>query len=131
MAGGMRLDDIESSLDDDLSLAEVNDLSESVDDLTLDLDQLSGDLDLDSADLLNPDISDLEIPDLTADNDLLHDPDATVIDDADEIGTMMDLAKAYIDIGDKDSASNALDEIVKSGSPEQVTEAETLLRKIS
>ena len=43
----------------------------------------------------------------------------------------MDLAKAYIDMGDKDSASNALDEVVKGGSPDQVSEAETLLRKIS
>ena len=45
--------------------------------------------------------------------------------------TMMDLAKAYIDMGDNDSASSALGEIVKSGNPEQRTEAETLLRKIS
>ena len=44
---------------------------------------------------------------------------------------MMDLAKAYIDMGDNDSASSALGEIVKSGSPQQITEAETLLRKIS
>lgn len=119
-------------LDDALSIDELDGLSESVDDLTLDLDQLSGELELDSAELLSSDLSDLEIPDLSADNELLLDSSGALGDnDGDEMDTMMDLAKAYIDMGDKDSASSALDEIVKSGNPEQVTEAETLLRKIS
>jgi len=93
------------------------------DDLTLDLDKLSDELALESTEML-------EIPDLTADNDLLTD-EAELVGDADEVDTMMDLAKAYIDMGDKDSASSTLGEIVKSGNPDQVTEAETLLRKIS
>ena len=119
------------SLDESLSLEELNDMTESVDDLTLDLDQLSGDLELDSAELLNSDLSDLDIPELATDNELLLDSSAALDNSADEMDTMMDLAKAYIDMGEKDSASNALDEIIKSGSPEQVTEAENLLRKIS
>ncbi len=105
----------------------------SAEDLTLDLDQLSGDLELDTSELLNADLSDLDLPDLSADNDLLIDDavGGASVESADEMDTMLDLAKAYIDMGDKDSASSALGEIVKSGSPEQVTEAETLLRKIS
>ena len=114
-----------------MSLDDLDGLTESVDDLTLDLDQLSGDIELDSAELLNADLSDLDFPDLTADNELLLDSTGSFGDGADEMDTMMDLAKAYIDMGDKDSASSALGEIVKSGSPEQVTEAETLLRNIS
>jgi len=122
----------ESDLDDSLSLGDLDGLSESSDDLTLDLDQLSGDMDLEGYDLLNNDVGDLDIPELTADNELLHDDTSGELDgDADEMDTMMDLAKAYIDMGDKDSASSALGEIVKSGNPEQVTEAETLLQKIS
>ncbi|MFK8080913.1 MAG: FimV/HubP family polar landmark protein [Granulosicoccus sp.] len=118
--------------DNELSMTELDGLSDSVDDLTLDLDQLSGDLELDSAELLNSDLSDLEIPDINSDSELLLDSSGALGgDDADEMDTMMDLAKAYIDMGDKDSASSALGEIVKSGSPEQVTEAETLLSKIS
>lgn len=93
------------------------------DDLTLDLDQLSGDLELNAAD------SGLEMPDLTS-SDLTAD-DSFSLGNADEMDTMMDLAKAYIDMGDNDSASSALGEIVKSGNPEQRSEAETLLRKIS
>ncbi len=94
-------------------------------DLTLDLDELSGDLEL-GGDTTEA----LEIPDLTSDNELLSG-EIGGLDSSDEMDTMMDLAKAYIDMGDKDSASSALGEIVKSGTPAQVSEAETLLRKIS
>lgn len=110
--------------------SEELDLSAVADDLTLDLEQLSGDMDIDSAELLGDSmgtVGELDMPDLSADNDLL----GTGAEGSDEMETMMDLAKAYIDMGDKDSASSALGEIVKSGSPEQVSEAETLLRKIS
>jgi len=102
-------------------------------DLTLDLDQLSGDLELDGTDLLDDStasVDTLEMPDLTSDNDLINE-NVGGLDSSDEMDTMMDLAKAYIDMGDKDSASSALGEIVKSGNPAQVSEAETLLRKIS
>ncbi|ASJ75336.1 FimV/HubP family polar landmark protein [Granulosicoccus antarcticus] len=112
-----------------LSLDELDNVA-SVNDLTLDLDQLSGDLELDSSELMNADLSDLDLPDLSVDNDMF-DENVGMGDNADEMDTMLDLAKAYIDMGDKDSASSALDEIVKSGNPAQVTEAETLLRKIS
>ena len=102
-------------------------------DLTLDLDQLSGDLELDGTDLLDDStasVDSLEMPDLTSDNELITE-NVGGLDSSDEMDTMMDLAKAYIDMGDKDSASSALGEIVKSGNPAQVSEAETLLRKIS
>ncbi len=125
------------SLDDlDSAASAANDGTQGsvAEDLTLDLDQLSGDLELDGTELLDQPsadaLDDLEIPDLTSDNELMTDNVAN-IDGSDEMDTMMDLAKAYIDMGDKDSASSALGEIVKSGNPAQVSEAETLLRKIS
>lgn len=132
------LGDFESSLGEkqdslsntSLSMEDFDNSLGSSDDLTLDLDQLSGDLELDADELLNSDLSDLEIPDLTADNERLVD-EANGIDSSDEMDTMLDLARAYIDMGDKDSASSALDEIVKSGNPDQVNQAETLLRNIS
>lgn len=45
--------------------------------------------------------------------------------------TMMELAEAYIDMDDKDSASSALREIVKNGSTTQMEEAKKLLLTIS
>ena len=105
------------------------------DDLTLDLDQLASDLDASSLDLQVGDASvagadPIDVPDLTSSNELTSDASGA-FGSADEMDTMMDLAKAYIDMGDKDSASSALGEIVKSGSPAQKSEAETLLQKIS
>ncbi|MFK7892915.1 MAG: FimV/HubP family polar landmark protein [Granulosicoccus sp.] len=128
-----------SDLDDSLNIqpAELDDslnldgFGESIDDLTLDLDQLSGELELDGSDLLNSDLNEIEIPEASDNEELLLDSTSAIGESGDEMDTMMDLAKAYIDMGDKDSASSALGEIVKSGSPAQVTEAETLLRKIS
>jgi len=125
------------SLDDiDSAATAANDGAQGsvAEDLTLDLDQLSGDLEFDGADLHDQTsagaLEDLDIADLDSENELLADNVAN-IDGSDEMDTMMDLAKAYIDMGDKDSASSALGEIVKGGNPAQVSEAETLLRKIS
>ncbi len=133
MDSTMNFDDFELP-GSDQAANEVSGAADSVaDELTLDLDQLSGDLELDSADFMGSSAAaadSLEIPDLTSDNDLLA-AGAAPGESSDEMDTMMDLAKAYIDMGDKDSASSALGEIVKSGNPAQVSEAETLLRKIS
>lgn len=45
--------------------------------------------------------------------------------------TMLDLAKAYIDMSDIDSARSTLNEIVKYGRDEQILEATSLIRKLS
>jgi pilus assembly protein FimV len=123
----------DDGLSEALTMGEIDGITGSADDLTLDLDQLPGDLDLDSAELMNSDLSDLDLLDLSLDDDLNAGDVAAraASNDSGAMETMLDLAKAYIDMGDKDSASSALDEIVKSGNPAQVTEAETLLRNIS
>lgn len=53
------------------------------------------------------------------------------IDGADEVNTKLDLAKAYIDMGDNDGASSTLEEVIAEGSEIQRKEAETLLRQIA
>lgn len=115
-------------------LAEAGTLA---DDLTLDLDQLTSEISLDGTELLGEaelgSVDDIDLPDITADNDLLpSDFDLATggADVPDEMDTVMDLAKAYIDMGDKESASTALGQVVKGGTPDQVSEAESLLRKI-
>lgn len=57
---------------------------------------------------------------------------AVPLDDADEgeadmVATKLDLAKAYIDMGDADGAKNILDEVAKEGNETQRREAEDLL----
>lgn len=46
------------------------------------------------------------------------------------LATMLDLAKAYIDMGDADSASNALEEVIAGGTEEQQAEARNLLETV-
>lgn len=51
-------------------------------------------------------------------------------EDGEDLATMLDLAKAYIDMGDADSASNALEEVIAGGSEEQRAEARSLLETV-
>lgn len=49
----------------------------------------------------------------------------------DEIATKLDLVRAYIDMGDKDSARKILDEVITDGNDEQKSEAQELMQRIS
>jgi FimV-like protein len=49
----------------------------------------------------------------------------------DESSTKLDLARAYIDMGDGDMAKSLLNEVVQQGSAEQQKEAQELLKRVS
>ncbi len=53
------------------------------------------------------------------------------LSDDDEIATKLDLARAYIDMGDGDGAREILEEVMQEGSPEQREEASALLQRAS
>ncbi|MEH6626217.1 MAG: FimV/HubP family polar landmark protein [Motiliproteus sp.] len=55
------------------------------------------------------------------------DDELNYLDAADELGTKLDLARAYIDMDDPEGAKDILQEVVKDGSPEQVAEAQSLI----
>lgn len=57
--------------------------------------------------------------------------DESELGGAGEVDTMLDLAKAYIDMGDADSATSALNEIISAGNDAQKTEAKNLLKQLS
>jgi pilus assembly protein FimV len=44
-----------------------------------------------------------------------------------EIGTKLDLARAYIDMGDPEGARSILEEVLTEGDPGQRSEAQTLI----
>ena len=50
--------------------------------------------------------------------------------DADEVATKLDLARAYIDMGDTDGARDILDEVMQEGSDVQKREASELLDRM-
>lgn len=56
------------------------------------------------------------------------DDDMMATDDA--IGTKLDLAKAYLDMGDPDGAKSMLEEVIAEGSDKQKSEARKLLAEI-
>lgn len=61
----------------------------------------------------------------------LNASDAGALDiGGDEVGTKLDLAKAYIDMGDPDGAKSILDEVMGEGNDSQKSEAEELLQQI-
>ncbi|MGD8483427.1 MAG: FimV/HubP family polar landmark protein, partial [Thioalkalispiraceae bacterium] len=60
--------------------------------------------------------------------------DATDFDmpsEGDEVGTKLDLAKAYIDMGDPEGARSILDEVLDEGNDQQKAEAEQLMQQIA
>lgn len=49
----------------------------------------------------------------------------------DEIVTKLDLAKAYVELGDKDSAKSILDEVMAAGNDQQRRQAQELMKRLS
>jgi len=58
------------------------------------------------------------------------DLDLSDLDDVDEVSTKLDLAKAYLDMGDADGTRSILDEVMNESNDEQKKEADELLRQL-
>ena len=56
--------------------------------------------------------------------------DLMLPDDVDEVSTKLDLARAFIDMGDTEGARGSLEEVIAEGNDDQKTEAQTLLAQI-
>lgn len=140
------VDDIaEISLDDGLEDDTVDEGSLEFDSSALESASAALKAD-DTDDDENPVLVDVEVDESAIDADLSDDIDwlTSVADDAaetndnsdsffsseDEVATKLDLIRAYIDMGDKDSARNILSEVVEEGSEDQKQEAQELLRQI-
>jgi pilus assembly protein FimV len=54
-----------------------------------------------------------------------------LLQESDEIGTKLDLARAYMDMGDPDGARGILEEVIEDGNDEQKNEAETLISQLA
>ena len=57
--------------------------------------------------------------------------DLMLPDDVDEVGTKLDLAKAFIDMGDVEGARSSLEEVLAEGTDEQKAEATELISQIN
>jgi pilus assembly protein FimV len=54
-----------------------------------------------------------------------------LLQESDEIGTKLDLARAYMDMGDPDGARGILEEVIEEGNNDQKAEAESLIAQLA
>ncbi|MDB6144400.1 MAG: LysM protein [Pseudomonas sp.] len=127
-------DDLELPEDFDLSLAdeiaadpEPNAFSTELHDVNAELDRLSKNLEQ------PPMAKPFEAPSFTAEDALAADdePEFDFLAGTDEAATKLDLARAYIEMGDDDGARDILDEVVGEGDESQKTEAREMLSRLA
>lgn len=119
--------DLDFGLDDEPAADDKSD-SESDEevafDLTSDAEALGLDLDDDSA---TDDVTPTPAP-LSAEDE--EDFDLSSLDDVDEVSTKLDLARAYLDMGDHEGTRGILEEVIAEGNDEQKEEANELMSKL-
>ncbi len=78
-------------------------------------------------------IPDAPVTDKSSDTDSLAENDLTVSDltDMDEFETKIDLAKAYVDMGDESAAQEIAQEVLEKGNDAQKLEAQKIIDKLS
>lgn len=115
------LDDLELPADFDLSLADEMDAPDAFE---AELDDVNAELESLSNSIGEPTFTE-------ADAALGDDDDFDFLSGTDEAATKLDLAQAYIDMGDSDGARDILNEVVSEGSAEQKSEAEEMLSRLA
>ncbi len=117
-----------SSLDFDLNTDASSTVTKAASDDDGDLDFDLGDVD----EVASKDVSaDADETGDDLEDDLGDELDDDAFGDVDEIGTKLDLAKAYVDMGDGDGAKSILDEVMEEGDEDQKKQAGELLAQLS
>ena len=124
------LDDFDLPEDFDLSLADEPEAPATAkpDGFASELNDVNAELDRLSQSLENPPIE----PSFTAEDAALGDdePEFDFLSGTNEVATKLDLAQAYIDMGDADGARDILSEVLTEGDDVQRSEAKEMLGKI-
>lgn len=115
------LDDLELPADFDLSLSDEMDTPDA---FAAELDDVNAELESLSNSIGEPTFTE-------ADAALGDDDDFDFLSGTDEAATKLDLAQAYIDMGDSDGARGILNEVVSEGSTEQKSEAREMLSRLA
>lgn len=112
----------DNSLDFDVSSLDFN--------LDTDAESAVGASETAADDGLDFDIEDMDEAPVDADDELGDELD-DVFGEVDEVGTKLDLAKAYVDMGDGDGARSILDEVMEEGDEDQKKQAQELLSQLA
>lgn len=124
------LDDLDLPEDFDLSLADEPDAPAAKPDaFASELDDVNAELDRLSQSLESPPIE----PSFTAEDAALggDEPEFDFLSGTDEVATKLDLAQAYIDMGDTDGARDILSEVLTEGNETQRGEAKEMLGRLA
>ncbi|KPB19773.1 FimV/HubP family polar landmark protein [Pseudomonas amygdali] len=123
-------DDLELPEDFDLSLADEIETDQASQAFATEIDDVNAELDRLSQNLEHPP---LDEPRFTAEDAaaLEDEPDFDFMAGTDEAATKLDLARAYIDMGDADGARDILDEVVTEGDDGQKSEAREMLSRLA
>ncbi|OOV95707.1 FimV/HubP family polar landmark protein [Pseudomonas sp. MF4836] len=125
------LDDLDLPADFDLSLADEMDAQpEPKDAFASELDDVNAELDRLSQSLEQPAVAE---PTFTAEDAAagMDEGDFDFLSGTDEVATKLDLAQAYIDMGDNDGARDILGEVITEGSDGQKNEAKEMLTRLA
>ncbi|KPW48174.1 FimV/HubP family polar landmark protein, partial [Pseudomonas syringae group genomosp. 3] len=123
-------DDLELPEDFDLSLADEIETDQASQAFATEIDDVNAELDRLAQNLEHPP---LDEPRFTAEDAAALDdePDFDFMAGTDEAATKLDLARAYIDMGDADGARDILDEVVTEGDDGQKSEAREMLSRLA
>ncbi len=117
------LDDLELPSDFDLSLADEMDAPDA---FAAELDDVNAELDRLSQSMSEPTFTAEDAMASAAD-----EPEFDFLSGTDEVATKLDLAQAYIDMGDADGARDILNEVVTEGNDGQKSEAREMLSRLA
>jgi pilus assembly protein FimV len=120
------LDDLDLPADFDLSLADEMDETPPAQAFSTELDDVSAELDDLSRSISEPSFT---VDDALATVD--DEPEFDFLSGTDEVATKLDLAQAYIDMGDNDGARDILNEVVTEGDDGQKSEAREMLARLA
>ncbi len=119
----------ETDLQEDVEAeAEVEIEVEASDEIDLEIGESFDADDLDAA--ADAEIAQEAAASSTSTEDVDTDDEFEFLSDTDEVATKLDLARAYIEMGDIDGAKDILDEVIQEGEEEQKAEANQLLANI-
>lgn len=123
------LDDFDLPEDFDLSLADEPAPADKPDAFASELDDVNAELERLSQSLESPSIE----PSFTAEDAAKGDdePEFDFLSGTDEVATKLDLAQAYIDMGDADGARDILSEVLTEGDEKQRGEAKEMLSNLT
>jgi pilus assembly protein FimV len=123
-------DDLELPADFDLSLADEMDATpaepDAPDAFAAELEDVNAELDRLSQSMGEPTFTAEDAMASAAD-----EPDFDFLSGTDEVATKLDLAQAYIDMGDNDGARDILNEVVAEGNAGQKSEAKEMLSHLA